>query len=100
MSKVYVIHERIIARTDHERDLLEYGVFGSLDSAYKLIYELAEEAKTELCACEGVHYEIKIEKTVTYDIISIEPIMSELYCDCEDYTEERQFYAKSIDYFD
>ena len=97
VQNVYIIHRTIIERQNQEKDLLQYGVFGSYYSALDKIRELAEIEKDDLEHHTGFPHIVEEEfqsgeDYYEYDLVIVHPDYDN--CDCEDFE-----YCTIIEYF-
>ena len=99
METAYIIHQSLIARTNYDEDLLDFGIFGSVDSAVAKMQELAEIAIAECGDEEYCYY--TFEKTGEFENTEFEihpdyDKDDELYKGCEDYRQIIQLSLKPV----
>ena len=100
--EAYIIHQSLIARTNYDEDLLEFGVFGSIDSAITKMQELAEIAVAECGNEEYCYYVIERSGELENTEFEIHPDCEKddpaLFGGCEDYRQIIQLSLKPVKY--
>ena len=100
--EAYIIHQYLIARTDYDEDLIDFGIYGSVDSAIAKMQELAEIAVDECGDEEYCYY--TFEKTGEFENTEFEihPDYDkddpDLYGNCEDYRQIIRLSLKPVKY--